>query len=72
METAIVARTRLDMIVRLYMAATGEAQSDVATQLGVTPSMLSYLMDGKRGPSQALRDRIVLWLLGAHSAGEKP
>lgn len=63
---------RLNRVLRLWMACTGEQQQDIATDLGITPSMLSRLMSGEREAGPELRTRVADWLLGAHTRPGEP
>lgn len=56
-------RKRIDLVIKLYGAATGKTRKEIANELDISDSMLSLLMAGKRQPGRGLRIVLADWLL---------
>jgi DNA-binding XRE family transcriptional regulator len=55
---------------KTYIDRCGRSQADLAQQLGVTKSYISYISSGKRKPSWSLARRILLIAQGQITADE--
>lgn len=56
---------RLRKMLRAYIAAEGLSQKDVATEMGISQSLLSRFLTGDCSPSADAYARVIAWCSGA-------
>lgn len=54
---------RFALMMRLYIAATNTTMKQIAAEWGITESMVSFLIAGKRKPSNGLHAVISEWFV---------
>jgi len=55
--------TRFGLMLKLYLAATGERQEDVANRIGLSVSMISLIMAGNRHPRVGVQTLLGQWMM---------